>query len=297
MKHRKEIMAAVLGLLVLLYAGDWLLRNAIQGPLESERTLIGRYETTIENRKKQVRKLREDALQIQRWCEQSLPSDAEVARSLYQAWLLELVVHVGLDSPQVKPGQPVTRRVNKQDLFTALSFDVQGRGTLQQLNKFLFEFYRADHLHLIRAVGITPVARTDELNLSFSIAALALPDADRTDRLCSLQSDRLVSDDPAYYDVILDRNLFGIGATPDALEHAVLTRVSYVDDRPEATFSLKTTDERFTVGEGESLQIGTFRAKVVQIDDADVIIESKGQRWLLTLGDRLTEAFALPPEF
>ena len=124
------------------------------------------------------------------------------------------------------------------------------------------------------------------------------PGADHTDRLSNRVADRLVSDDPGHYRVILERNLFGIGGTPEAIEHAVLTRVISVDDQPpEATFTVRTTDERITLTKGESLQIGSLRAKVVDIEDADVIIESDGQRWLLTIGDRLTDAFALPPEF
>ena len=293
MKHRQYILAAGLGMLVLLYAGDWLLRNVLQGPLESKRILTARLQTTIDNRKKQLQTIRADGRQLRRWWSQSLPSNAEIARSLYQAWLLELVIHVGLEGPHVDPGEPI----NRKGMYRALPFAVRGRGTLEQLCKFLFEFYRADHLHQIRAVGITPIAKTDELNLSFVIEALSLPDADRTDRLNDKQSDRLVSDDPEYYRVILDRNLFGIGGAPDVIEYVVLTRVTYVDDRPEATFASKTTDERFTVGVGGVLEIGSFRASVIEIEDADVIIESDGQRWLLTIGDRLTEAFALPPEF
>ncbi len=84
MMYRKHIMAAGLGMLVLLYAGDWLLRNALQGPLKSKRTLTARLQTTINNREKQLRSIRADGRQLQQWWAQSLPSNAEIARSLYE---------------------------------------------------------------------------------------------------------------------------------------------------------------------------------------------------------------------
>lgn len=292
MKHRQQILLAILGATVLWYVGDWLLQDVLRGPLESRRQRTAQLQATIETRQKQLAAVRRDGRQLLRWWSQSLPSDGEIARSLYKAWLLELVVHAGLADPHVDPGAPV----NRKGLFTVLSFAVRGRGTLEQLTKFLFEFYRADHLHQIRAVGITPLPKTDELNLSFSVEALVLPGANRKDRLSDRQADRLASQSLDDYEVILRRNLFGYGGTPEAVEHTVLTRVASVDDRPQATFTVRTTDERFTAGEGEVFKIGPFRATVVEIHQGDVIIESGGERWLLSIGERLSDAFALPPE-
>lgn len=293
MKYRKHILAAILGAMVLLAGGDWLLRNVLESPLQTRRARADRLEKSIDAKRSQLADARRAGRQLQVWWSQCLPSDAEVARSLYQAWLLELVVHVGLADPNVDPGNPI----NRKGLYQALPYTVRGRGTLEQLTKFLFEFYSADHLHQIRALGITPLAKSDELNLTISIEALVLAGADRQDRLSSKRSDRLASDGLDDYRVIVRRNLFGVGGTPEAVQYTVLTRVTYVDDRPQATFTMQTTDEKFTAGKGESFQIGPFRATVIEIEDSDVVIESDGQRWLLTLGDSLGDAFALPPEF
>ncbi len=299
MNYRKYVLPGILGVMAAVYAGDWLLNHTLKGALQSRRALTTRLEQSIAEKKRQWALVRRGCEELTGWCSQSLPSHAEVARSLYQAWLLELVVHVDLAGPNVNPGE----LPNRDGPHRVLSFQVQGRGTLEQLTKFLFEFYRADHLHQIRSLTVTPLPNTDELSLSISIEAMVLADAAdahgqrRPDRLSDAHSDRLASDRLDYYRVIVDRDLFGTGGAPDAVRYTVLTRVTYVDDRPEATFTLQTTDERTVLTEGQPLEIGSFRATVREIEGADVIIESNGQRWLLTIGDSLTDAFALPPEF
>ena len=46
-----------------------------------------------------------------------------------------------------------------------------------------------------------------------------------------------------------------------------------------------------------AFQIGPVAGTIAEIVGSEVIIESDGERWLLTLGDRLVDAYALPPEF
>ncbi len=55
-------------------------------------------------------------------------------------------------------------------------------------------------------------------------------------------------------------------------------------------------DEKLKLRQGDTLQVGGLSAEVVQIGELDVVVELDGQRWLLTLGDSLADAFALPPE-
>jgi hypothetical protein len=171
------------------------------------------------------------------------------------------------------------------------------------LTRFLYEFYDAGHLHQIGSLGITPVPNTDDLDLSITIEALALYDATdqdgqpREDQLATGRSDRLASDSLDDYHVIVDRNVFGIGGSPDVTEYTYLTAVTETEGRPVAWFSLRTLGETRKLGEGEDLEIDRFSAKVTEIDGSDVILESGGGRWLLTIGDSLAEAYALPPEY
>jgi len=290
---RKNILLGVLGIIVLLYAGDWLLKNALEGPLQERKRKIERLDADIKKKEAALARARQASKQLEIWEAQSLPSDSEVARSLYRAWLLELVVYVDLANPFVDSGEPLVRK----GMYRTISFSVRGRGTLDQLTTFLFYFYSANHLHQIRSLAITPLPKSDELDLSITIEAVVLPTANRRDRLSAATSDRLASASLEDYQSISRRNLFGIGGNPDATDYAFLTTVVYVDGQPEAWFTLRANDEVLRLREGQTLQIGQFSGTVAEIADSDVIIESEGERWLLTIGDNLAQAYALPPEF
>lgn len=293
MKYRKTILSAAMVIMALFYGGDWLLRNQFEGPLESRHRQTARLRDEILSRQRDLEKARKAAKAVDRFKSQSLPSNPEVARSLYQGWLLELVGQVGFTNPKVDSSEPL----NRKGMFHQLSFSLRGRGTIAQLARFLFVFYRADHLHQIRSLSATPLQGTDELDLSVNIEALALAQADRKDRLANRISDRLASDKFEDYQVILQRNLFGANASSDATQYTFLTAVNYVDGQAQAWFTIRTSDDILKLREGEMLEIGTFKATVSGITDADVILESDGERWLVTVGESLTEAAALPPEF
>lgn len=292
-KYRKQILSTLFVALLLFYCGDWLLRGAVFDPLSNARKRTTQLEQRIEKRQSFLSRARQAQSVLAAWQSQSLPSNAVVARSLYQGWLLELVDYVELERPSVNSNPPVTKRGG----YRVLSFSAQGRGTLRQLTTFLFEFYRAAHLHQIRSLIITPVPRSDEFDLSVSIEALSLSSADRKDQLCSAVSERLVYEDFAGYEVIVQRNLFGIGGAVDVTEHTQLTGVTYDNGLPEAWFSLQATGETLKLGTGGRLEVGQFVGTITEIIDSDVIVESDGQRWLLTIGENLSEACALPPEY
>jgi hypothetical protein len=293
MKYRKTILSAVLIAMALFYAGDWLLRNQFEGPLESRHRRTARLQDDIRSRQRDLEKARKAGKALDRFKAQSLPSNPEVARSLYQGWLLELVGQVGLTNPKVDSSEPL----NRKGMYHQLSFSLRGRGTLKQLTHFLFEFYRADHLHQISSLSATPLQGTDELDLSVNIEALALAQADRKDRMSNRVSDRLASKKFDDYQVIQQRNLFGVSVSSDATQYTFLTAVSSVDGQLQAWFTIRTSDEILKLRAGETLEIGAFKATVSGITDDDVIIESEGERWLVTVGESLIEAAALPPEF
>ncbi|HUT95793.1 MAG TPA: hypothetical protein VMY37_40450 [Thermoguttaceae bacterium] len=319
-KYRRYALAAIFGLLVLYFGGEWVWRTVLEGPIEKKRQA---YDKLLEAKKKKEKEwegFKEGARKLAEWRKQSLPSDTEVARSLYQAWLLQLVVeYVKLDSPSVSPGEPLSR----QGRFYAIPFSVRGRGTLDQLTKFLFAFYRTDLLHQIRSLNVTPLGNSEQLDLAISIETLVLPGAgpelDKdlgeeerqetiiadfqqrashvSQRLASLTLAKYTPPTMDDYQPIARRNLFGVGSDPDPTDYAYLTFISSVNGEPEVWFTLRATDETLKLREGDSLRIGNFTGTIAEIEGSDVILESEGERWLLTLGEKLTDAFALPPEF
>lgn len=291
-KYRKYLLPGLLGVMVLWYGGEWALRTMLSEPLAARDERRQKLLRDIADQERLRDKARKADKELDLFRAQSLPSNLEVARSQYQAWLLALVEHVALANPNVDSSEPVNRK-----LYHSLSFALRGRGDLSQLIRFLFEFYSTDHLHEIRSLSIAPVQGTNLLDLSINIEALVLAQADRKDRLASRRSSRLASTQLEDYQSVLKRNLFGVGDTTDPTNFTYLTSVNYVDGIAEAWFSLRTTDELFRLRKGETLEVGQFKGTVLDITENDVVLESDGEHWLMTVGETLAQASALPPDY
>jgi hypothetical protein len=294
MNQREKIMASAIGVAAVLYGGNWLYQSNYVTPLEERAAEVDRLRENIAKRELDIARFRKANQQLKRWQAQSLPSDAEIARGLYQAWLVGLVGQAGFLTPNVDSSEPITRK----DLYTSLRFTARGRGTPEQLTRFLFDFYRADHLHHIESLNLTPVPRSDELDIALSIEALSLPDGERKDTLSTRTSDRLASDRLTDYRVIVERNLFGIGGGGyDAADFAYLTAITEVNGEPEAWFTLRASGELLKLRSGQPFQIGALSGNIAEISDSDVILNCEDERWLVGVGESLMQASTLPPEF
>jgi hypothetical protein len=303
---RQYLLGGVMLVMASYFGGTWLLNHWIQGPLEAAKRETAQRRKQIKDLESGLAKLREAGKMLEVWEQQSLPENAEVARSLYQAWLVELVEDIELTNPSVTSSEPTTRR----GLYHSLSFSVRGRGTLEQLTRFLFAFYQTDLLHTVRTLSITPMQRSEQLDLSLSIEALALIGGSNAMAGSSQESifeefrrrtwrasERLaVPDVDTYWTSIVRRNVFGMGGTPDPTDSAFLTSINQIDGQPEVWFTLRATNELIKLRTGERLQVGPLSLEIAEVLGPDVILRVDDERWLLTLGDRLTDAYALPPE-
>lgn len=294
MNRREKIMAGTIGTLAVLYGGNWLYQAKYVEPLSERAADVDRLRGEISKRELDMARFRKANQQFKRWQAQSLASNPEIARSLYQAWLVELVGKAGFITPNVDSSEPVTRK----GLYSSLRFSARGRGTPEQLTQFLYDFYRADHLHHIESLSLTPVPRSDELDIALSIEALSLPDGERKDRLSTRTSERLASEQLADYRAIVDRNLFGIGGGDlDAADFAYLTAITEVDGQPEAWFTLRASGELLKLRSGQAFKIGALSGNVVEITQSDVVLDCEDERWLVGMGESLIQASTLPPEF
>lgn len=294
MNQREKILAAGVGAVAVLFGGQWLYNTMYAAPLAERRAETDKLREDISKRELELARFRKASQELKRWRTQSLPSDTEVARSQYQAWLVQLVGLAGWVNPNVDSSEPLSRK----GMYDSLSFSVRGRGTLEQLTQFLFAFYRADHLHQIRSLNITPSQRGDELEIAMAVEALALIDADRKDRLASRVSDRLASESLAEYRPIAQRNLFGVGGgVVDEADFAFLTAVIEVNGEPEAWFTLRASGKLLKLRRQQSFEIGPFQGTVAEIDGSDVVLLCDDERWLLSIGESLMQASILPPEF
>lgn len=292
-EKRKFLLYGALGLLAALYLGDWLIQQVLSGPLEERATRIEQLEANIESREQSLAEARQTARQVEAWEERSLPSHVEVARSLYQAWLLDAVARAGITNPNVDSSEPTSRK----GLYSVLNFSVRGRGSLATLTEFLYDFYRSPHLHQIRTINFSPVGGDGQLDIALSIEAISLPDTGRRDQLAEGVSERLVFDEVEPYLIIARRNFFGTGGGFDPTEHAFLTAITRVDGEPLAWFQLRSVDQTLKLTVGDDFRVGRTQVRLLRIDKSDVLLEAKGEYWLMAVGENLAQAVAIPGEF
>ena len=290
---RKRLLYLVLGAIVVFIGGDYILRNYIDAPLEQRQARKEQLEKKIKKKKKELAESKEAARKLAIWEKSSLPNDTEIARSLYRTWLLELVEKSDFQAAHVDSGPATSRK----GYYESLSFSVRGKASLNQVVKFLFDFYQAGHLHKIQSLSLTPIGKGSGLDVVMSIEALVLPGATNKTQLSTVVSHRLNYSSLADYGIISQRNLFGAGGESDASRQAFLTAVTRDAGEPEVWVTLRGQDKLIKLRKGGQFEIGHFTGVVVDILDDDVILESVGERWLLSIGEPLADALALPPEF
>jgi len=290
-ERRKKYLYGALAFILIAMAGDWAFRNGYEEPWRDVENRRQDVMGEIKKKSREIKKARKANDQLAVWEGQSLPSQIDVARSLYRTWLLERAEAVGLTDRNVESGAPVSRK----GLYQSLSFSMRGRGSPEQLTQFLFDFYRADFLHQVRSISIVPQRNSGTLDLNMSFEALVLARATNEDNLPTGTSDRLAFDELADYRAIIERDLFGVGSAVNAVDLTFLTGVTYVGGQPQAWFELGTDDKVVKLSKGQRLEVGPFQGTVVGIEGNDVVVESDGERWLMTIGENLSQAVALPP--
>ena len=202
---REKILAGVVGALVVVFAGQFLI-GLLSGDDESAGDLrIQRDELRrrIDQHQQAVDRAAASMARLAQWQQDSLPSRPDAARSRYQAWLRGAVERIGFRGSDVFSGEGQKRG----DAYTLFPFQVQGEASLDQLVQFLHEFYSAPHLHKIRRMTIHPGDGGERLTLAISIEALSLPGADRADTLAEGRSGRLQFDALEEYRRRINRRL------------------------------------------------------------------------------------------
>lgn len=308
LQKREKVLAAVVAALLLILGGRMGFR-VLYSPLSMRQAEVEALAQRIADRQSKVEAAMAAQARLAEYRHRSLPSDPQVARSLYQNWLLELADRIKLKGRKVESSDG---RVVK-GIYHNLPFTVRGEGSLEQLVQFLFEFYSAGHLHRIRRLSIKPQEKSSDLELIILIEALSLVDADRRDKLTTLPGNRLAQSDLSVYRKnIVARNLFApyrppVVAQPppprerpkppdpiDPSRFAYVTAIVQVDGQPQVWVKARTKDENLRLREGQRVEIGSFKGVIFRIADRHVEIavdgKSDGKPLVVALGEPLRKS-------
>jgi len=299
-QRREKILASIVGGLLVLAAGWFLLLSGDSRSAAQLRTELGRLEADVTGKQNLLEADARDAKRLAAWQRRALPSDRVVARSLYQNWLRGLANRVRFRQLNIECKEVELRR----NMFTRVSFSLKGHVGLADLTQFLYEFYTAGHLHQIRQMDIKPLENSRELDVNLTIEALSLPDADRKGQLSKEPGDglRLAKLDD-YREPIVKRDLFAPYSPPkpiramaakepekqvDLAQYAFVTGFTEVDGSRQVWIQDRIAGKTWKLNEGADFQIGRFRGTVRTIAPSrEVIVDFDGHRRRFRDGENL----------
>lgn len=205
MNQRERLLAVVVGSVGLLLAA-WFAWSYVDGQFRARRIKISGLEKDIRTFKLQAMQGQKATAKLGEYEAQSLPPNTEVARSLYQDWLLAEVGKAGLTEQEV---QAKTQQA-EGDLYVSQAYVVTGKATLPQLIDLLHAFYSVDYLHRVRLLMLKPIPETKLMDVTLNIDAVSMQGAPEATALHARPSTRLAKPTKEdYYAAILGRTLFG----------------------------------------------------------------------------------------
>jgi hypothetical protein len=213
MNQRERMLAIAVGAMAVMIVG-YFSYESLSSSLDARSRSVSDAESQLESKAKKLSQAKRAVKRLKEYQAKSLPSDGELARSLYQNWLLERLEKAGFRD--VKLGVLGAR--SRVDAFQLHTFNVGCRGNLKQLTVFLHELYSVDRLQRVRRLSLKPIPDTKDLDVGFTVEALSLKGADLKDRLSDEPSHRLALGSLDDYErVIVGRNLFASANRPPRL--------------------------------------------------------------------------------
>ena len=229
MTPRERFLALSVGSLLPLLLVYWGFSSFTRGYFANRVQITG-----IRNQIMDQQDLQSEAAMAQQrrffYRDHSLPSNANIARIEYQAWLEDMLSNkAGLKVELIKPidAKPIHYSAKagstKTNIAQQFSWEVTAKGNLAQLLTMLREFKKLEMTHRISAININPLTvggtgneaanRTGLLKISAQIDAISMVDSDATR---DFKNDLLVDEGSLQKmsDAILVRNMFGPANIP-----------------------------------------------------------------------------------
>lgn len=297
MTRREKLLAGAVGLMGVMLVGSSLLTR-YQEAVEDNRTELR--ETELKLSQARTAKLRGQraVTKLRRWQKQSLPTNPDIANSLYQDWLQKQLTDSGLKVSDIKSSAGL-RAAN--DRFQEFTFTVEAAGDRSALVKFLTGFYEAGHLHRISRATLARAKEGSDLSVSLTVNALAMRDADRADKLSEIASKVELPPAEQIEDAITTRNPFApfedkaVNATAskkpaNEADQAYVTGMIQGESGWRLSIRMKDSGRVLYFQTGDAIDIGSFKAKVGEINGRRVLLEKDGSSMQVFLGQTLGQA-------
>lgn len=295
MTQREKTLSAAVAAVGVLWAGAEGFKR-YQAAVERNATVQADAEQALDDAEFAVARGERARRKLQTWKARSLPTNRDVAESLYQDWLRKQLSESGLKITKLADSAPRTRSPH----YGELSVAIEAEGALPQMADFLYRFYTAPHLQRISSASISADKDGGKLTISCNVDAIILADGPRTDALAEDPPQTLPHTLDEFRKRLMDRNMFaayqakpdkgaeGAGADPEAAG-ARLSGMTYGERGWRLDVRLKSEEVQHFF-QGDAISIGRFQGKIVELDRRRVVIETPAGRVELRLGQNLGEA-------
>jgi len=220
LSQREKILAAGVGLILLLFIGNYIWGTISKG-FSDKADEITRLTQQRDDQKLQITAGSIAKSKLNRLVSQSLPSNEEKARAQYLEWLIDLADECELIDPLPKTeGDSV-----EKDLYQSFKFQLSGTGTIENATKLLHAFHAKDYLHRILRFDMQPLPNSkipNQLKITLQSEVLALKNAKPDQPPPGNNAPRLEKSYEEYYNSIVGRNIFAPTNTPPAFEKSKL---------------------------------------------------------------------------
>jgi hypothetical protein len=310
MTNREKMLGLAVLLLGVLFGAGYFWGEYTNG-LDERRSALTTAETELRDTELKLAQGRRAMDELAAWQETSLPTNRDVALSLYRSWLLERAREAGLSVDDIN----VNQRTTVSTAFRSIGYFLEARGDLAAVTAFLHAFYSSDKLHQITRLNLRSTAFSPTLEMSLQVEALMLSGATHTDSLPEGETERLkLASLDDYKKRIGERNIFAIYTPPrppgrppvarvappafDHAKHARVTAILESDARPQVWISVHTTGEVLRLFKGDTLKVGELEAEIKSIstEPRSVVLQTAdGKELRVSLGHYLLEEGAAEP--
>ncbi len=314
-KRQKLLVGVFVGVLAL-WQGSGVLWGIFFGPFDRRNIDIASLDVKLKEQRDAKFKLDLAERRTRGWERRSLPPNPVVASTLYHHWILDLASSHELERLTVTPKRISTGATSA--VFTRIPVSVTAECNMDQLCKFLYDFYRTDLMHKVTHLGVESLdyKGNPTLKVSLELEGLSLATAKSRNTLFGDKQDKAIADAMSKkslddYKSLTAQNRFVRGyngppkpidppappAAPfDSAPYTRLVASTEVDGQWEAWLYDATTNQRTVLNIGKEFEISGVKGLVLEIGNRFVKLKVKDKDWRLEMGDNLKQMVELKPD-
>lgn len=223
MNQREKFLAAVIGVIALLFVGRYFWMGA-QETIDTKTNQVTQLKNKLEDQELAILAGQKAQKKINLVTPRAAAKESERAKAQYEKWLIQLTNDAKIKNPSLPfiSSRSGSGNAKVEDKFVTHSYSVEGEGDLTNITRLLYHFYTKPKLQRISEFTITPksakVEDIGQFKISMKCEYLTIPTS--KDIPISIPYDKSLLDGTlADYDAeIIERNIFSRPNKPPAMD-------------------------------------------------------------------------------